>query len=105
MEIVDSIKTLDVSGGETFLYCDLIPFLNELKKYSRIFSINLVTNGTIVPDDAVFEAMKNSNIVLKISDYGEVSKIYLNLRKNVRKKIFRALCRVVAGLTYRPIKV
>ena len=86
LEIVDSIKTLDVSGGETFLYCDLIPFLNELKKYSRIFSINLVTNGTIVPDDAVFEAMKNSNIVLKISDYGEVSKNISKLEKKCEEK-------------------
>lgn len=86
LEIVDSIKTLDVSGGETFLYSELVSLLNRLKNYPHIFSINVVTNGTLIPDDTVFDAMKNSNIVLKISDYGDMSRKIPEIEEKCREK-------------------
>lgn len=86
LEIVDSIKEMEVCGGESFLYTELIPFLEHAKKYNRIFSICVTTNGTIVPDEAVLDVMKNSNITLKISDYGEISTQKYVIEKKCREK-------------------
>lgn len=73
LELVDSVKRLDVCGGEPFLYKNLISFLDKAKRYKQIFSIFLITNGTIVPENDVFNVIENSNITVKISDYGELS--------------------------------
>lgn len=86
LEIVDSIKTLEICGGETFLYRALTAFLDRAKEYKRILNICVVTNGTIIPDDAVFEVMQNSNIVLKISNYGNISNKIFDLEDRCRKK-------------------
>ena len=86
LEIVDSIGVLEVCGGETFLHKELVPFLDRAKSYSRIFNICVITNGTIVPDDDVFDAMQYSNVVLKISDYGEMSHKKVALEAKCREK-------------------
>lgn len=86
LEIVDSITEMEVCGGESFLYGELIPFLEYAKKYSRIFSVCVITNGTIVPDEAVFDVMKNSNITLRISDYGEISTQKYVIEKKCKEK-------------------
>ncbi len=86
LELVDSIKTLEVCGGETFLYRKLIPFLEKAKTYSHIFNICVITNGTIIPEEAVFDAMKESNIVLKISDYGDISNRIAELEEKCGEK-------------------
>lgn len=86
LEIVDSITEMEVCGGESFLYGELIPFLERAKKYNRIFSICVITNGTIVPNEAVFDVMKNSNITLRISDYGKVSTQKYVIEKKCREK-------------------
>ncbi len=86
LEIVDSIKLLEVCGGETFLYRDLIPFLEKAKTYSRIFHICVITNGTIIPEEAVLDAMRESNISIKISDYGNISDQKTALEEICRKK-------------------
>ena len=85
LEIVDSIKTLEVCG-ETFLYKDSISFLNRAKDYKQILNICVITNGTIVPDDSVFDVMRNSNVVLKISNYGDISNKISVLEGKCREK-------------------
>lgn len=86
LEIVDSIKTLEVCGGETFLCRDLVSFLNKAKEYKRIMNICVIMNGTIVPEDLVFDAMKNCNVVLKISNYGSISNKISALEKKCEEK-------------------
>lgn len=86
LEIVDSIKTLEVCGGETFLFGNLVYFLNKLKRYKQIMSICVITNGTVIPDDAVFDVMQNSQIVLKISKYGDISSKIPALKEKCRER-------------------
>lgn len=86
LELVDSVKRLDVCGGEPFLYKNLVPFLDKAKRYNQIFSIFLITNGTIMPKNDVFDAMENSNISVKISDYGELSQKKEQLQEECKKR-------------------
>ena len=68
---VDRVGLLQVSGGEPLLY----PRLKELLAYiadnyrEKIYVLNLVTNGTIVPDDDFILFCKGKNIFVYIDDY------------------------------------
>lgn len=71
------VETMAIMGGEPFIYPDLKEFLI---KYSRIEGrenigfTRIITNGTVLPSDDVFEAfsyVKNGYIYM--SNYGKVS--------------------------------
>ena len=104
LEIVDSITEMDVCGGETFLYHDLIPFLNKVKRYRTIFHISITTNGTIVPDDNVFDAMQNSNLTLRISNYGDISKQKYVLEQKCRERHIPCFVQDCSWFDISPVK-
>lgn len=95
-EVVDSVNTFTVTGGEPLLNKDTAKILNEVIKYSKQInkSIDFVTNATIpIPVDVLyfFEANKErARIVL--SDYGPT--LSTKLDENEKELIRR-------GITYR----
>ncbi len=70
---VDRIYHFKINGGEALLHPQLLEILNFIGKYSgkdkKIFSLRLTTNGTILPQYDILEAMKRINLVVQISDY------------------------------------
>lgn len=68
-----SIDLLQIQGGEPFVY----PYLNKILDYvigqRFIKSIEIATNGTIIPDKYV-SFLKNAKIAVRISDYGDVNR-------------------------------
>ena len=70
---VDHIMLFHVSGGETFLYphiADIVCYISE-QYADRIDRLRMVTNGTIVPDDAILAKLAETNIEITVDDYRE----------------------------------
>lgn len=70
---IDYIDTIQIAGGEIFLHNELEGVFDYLyKNYKNQYrSINIITNGTIVPNQKVLEACKRSNVMVIISDYNQ----------------------------------
>ncbi len=68
---IDRVGLFQVSGGEPLLYPHIKEFLEYIAdNYSeKIYVLNLVTNGTIVPDDDFILLCKKKNIFIYIDDY------------------------------------
>lgn len=68
---VDHIMLFHVSGGEPMIYkhtADLIAYID--KNYgNRIDTLRTVTNGTIVPNDAVLKKLSQCNVEVVVDDY------------------------------------
>lgn len=71
MSQVDYLACLTLLGGEPFLYKDLDVLLDFLhaEYATRIGTINLITNGTLLPDTRLLKAMQSVNACISISDY------------------------------------
>lgn len=72
-DCVDRIQVFRILGGETFLYKDIDKIITKAKEAKCVSTIDIVTNGTIVPSNEIFKIMSDSRITLQISDYGELS--------------------------------
>ena len=68
-----SIAYCNIQGGEPFLDKNLTERLLLHAKNDRIAFLSLATNGTILPKNEVFQAIKKAGIMLRISDYGVLS--------------------------------
>lgn len=68
---VEKIDTVHVAGGEALLHKDIFLFLSYICTIPNIAQIELVTNGTVMPDDTVLDLIRSlkSKIVVLVSDY------------------------------------
>lgn len=73
VEASDGIKKLRILGGEPLLHPELNKILDYCIGVAKIEWIEIVTNGTIIPDKEVFECLKDSKCSLYISNYGAMS--------------------------------
>jgi len=69
LDKVNKLYRLKLHGGEVFLHPDLPKIIRFCDADQKIKSIRLATNGTIIPSAAVIDALKNSKVVVQISDY------------------------------------
>jgi len=72
-ECTNLIYHVEVLGGEPFLYKDLPLIMNHLLGSGKILHIDVISNGTILPTDRVFLALKHENVSVVIDDYGRLS--------------------------------
>jgi len=70
-----TFHALYLEGGEALLWKPLPEFLDFLCTFPNLLNIYLITNGTILPNDNLIKSLKNPKITLRISDYGDISKI------------------------------
>ena len=70
-EKYDILGKLGIVGGEPFLYPDLVEYIEFIGNYrDRIIrNPQIVTNGTVIPSDKVFEIIKEYDLEISISDY------------------------------------
>jgi len=71
---VDAVYHMEVLGGEAFLNKDLSVIMEKLLQYDNIFRIDIITNGTILPDKNLLRILKRDNICVVVNDYGAISK-------------------------------
>jgi organic radical activating enzyme len=69
--LVDYVSIFHLVGGEPFLHPnikDIIQYI--LEKYSdKIDKFIITTNGTVLPREEILEVLKNSNVILSVSNY------------------------------------
>lgn len=70
-QFVDYLGCLTLLGGEPFLYEDFADFLMFLKaSYAgRIGTIKVITNGTLLPEERLLDALAAAEVWVSISDY------------------------------------
>lgn len=111
-ERVDRVLDMNLYGGEPFLHpqlCEIIEIIGEYRE--RIGYFGIITNGTIIPDLKVIDAIKRYNIGISISDYTESvdykDKIeeFCNLLKQNEIDITRTKNMVWFDLGFPPIKL
>lgn len=72
---VDYIHIISPLGGEAFLnteYGDILEYMLWLQEMGKIGFIRIVTNGTIYPNEKLQKILCNPNILILVSDYGDV---------------------------------
>jgi organic radical activating enzyme len=68
------IVDLNLLGGEPLLNRDLPTILDKLGEYrTRIHTLNVTTNGTILPGRELMDALIRNNAMVTVSDYGKLS--------------------------------
>ncbi len=74
LNIVDGIYELIILGGETFMNPDFHLLLDWYIDNPKIKAIVVLANATIFPKEDVLKKMTHRKIVIRISDYGELSR-------------------------------
>lgn len=72
-KIIPHVKMATISGGEPLLFPRLAEVISCIKKYeSQADGIRMVTNGTLIPDQKVLDAMKTlgDKFYIIADDYG-----------------------------------
>lgn len=61
-------------GGEVFTDIDFSTFIEDHSHNPRVAIFTVATNGTILPKDETFMSIKRIGVMIRISDYGNISK-------------------------------
>ena len=56
------------------MYKNLAPVIQKAVDSKCCKTVEIVSNGTIVPSEEILDTMKNSKVTLQISDYGSLSR-------------------------------
>ena len=73
LNAIDELYELRILGGEPFLYPSIGELLDACGKLSKVKRIVIYTNSTVIPENMIFERMKENQVVLHMSDYGTYS--------------------------------
>lgn len=95
--LVDYVTSFTVVGGEPFLYKELATYLNYIEERhgDKIGNLQIITNGTILPNEEVLFVVKKWDIEVRISDYTEIVPYRKRLDDFVRLLEDRAIDYVV----------
>ncbi len=74
LDIIDRITEIRPIGGEPFINPDMYKILEWYHDCEKIGSLDVYTNGTIIPDERTLEALKYKKVKVHISDYNAVNK-------------------------------
>lgn len=83
-QITENISTMRILGGEPLLHPYLKEILREALKNKNIDNIQIVTNGTVLFKDDIIPVLRDPRVSVDISYYGNVSKKYHDLIKQLR---------------------
>ena len=86
-ERIKKIGTIQLQGGEPFLYPELGKLITMLMPYVPEYErIVIATNGSIVPSDELLQIIKKNGIIVRISDYPIIREQQEKLEKILDKK-------------------
>lgn len=82
-KIVDKTYTFSLLGGEPFLYHNLDELIHYIgiNYRHKIGMLEIVTNGTILPNEDLLQKLKEYNVTISISDYSN----YISYKNNLSK--------------------
>lgn len=67
------IKKIQVQGGEPLLYQELPELLDFIRSSGKVDTLTIATNGTILPEAYVLDALRRNHVRVRISEYPVVS--------------------------------
>lgn len=73
VQAIDGIKRVIITGGEPLLNPCLLEIVEKIAKSPKVLHIQVMTNGTIIPNNNILQKFSEIGISLSISDYGELS--------------------------------
>lgn len=74
LNVLGHVRVVNFYGGEPLLHPELASMVRGLKQNSRIDRISIITNGTILPDEDILQAIQEEKrFLVRISDYGRIS--------------------------------
>ncbi len=74
MSVIDSIDEFRVLGGDPFMNKEMYKVINKLDAYNSGARIAIYTNGQIIPKGENLECLRKKNVILEISNYGNISR-------------------------------
>ena len=69
LDNVDGIVSIELIGGEPFSYPWIEEVLKILINSEKIIDIEITTNGTLIPNNATLELLKNNKVTVIVSKY------------------------------------
>ncbi|TCO76455.1 radical SAM protein [Marinisporobacter balticus] len=88
-EIVNHVGKFTISGGEPFLHQELDLIIEHISNYfDRIDIFEIITNGTIIPNDKLIRTMAKfkEKVNIMIDEYGDLSKKVADIKACFDKK-------------------
>lgn len=73
LKYVDQIVSIEIIGGEPFIYAQIPKLLEYVCREKRIRFVRVTTNGIVLPSKEVVELLSDPKVCVSISDYGEVN--------------------------------
>lgn len=73
-ELFDSVTKLYILGGEPLIHKDIYDIIKYAQSKKSIFSIFIITNGTILPKIEEIKKLNPEKLVFTFSDYGILAK-------------------------------
>lgn len=73
LEAVDTLYELRFLGGEPFMNPDFYELIDLYKEHPKVKKFAIYTNATIFPEEHQRERLKSPKLIMKISDYDELS--------------------------------
>ena len=75
LECVDECISVEIAGGEPLLYPHMDILLDYLIQQKKVLSIQITTNGTVIPNEKTLEYMSNEKVRVGVSDYGMLDRL------------------------------
>lgn len=69
LTVADIIYSFQLVGGEPFMHKDINIIIDKITNTKKIKSLNIVTNGSIIPAQKVITSLQNKKITVQISGY------------------------------------
>jgi hypothetical protein len=74
MEVIGEFRELTLFGGEPLIHKDILRLLKYCKCSRNFKVLNIITNGTVLPDNELLEELRTENrLLVRISNYGDLS--------------------------------
>ena len=74
LSVVNAVQIFRILGGEPFLYKDICAIVRKAISSPKLKTIEIVTNGTIMPSRELLDLIKGERVKIQISYYGKLSR-------------------------------
>lgn len=81
LRYMDRIWVCSIIGGEPFLNPKLPEIIRFCSDCEKIVCPDITTSGSVIPRPEVFEALQNSRVFVRISNYGKLSPAHMKNRE------------------------
>lgn len=87
LRYMDRIWVCSIIGGEPFLNPKLPEIIRFCSECEKIVRPNITTSGSVVPKKEVLEALRNSGVFVRISNYGKLGPAQMKNREEFVRQL------------------